>query len=92
MQLHRIEPHLHAVRLRVLGNRSIGGEQGQLRMSLRLLIEGFDHTAPRRELAVVDLAEIQHLPLHDLAARTALVLDNIPVAMLLAVLEAPVRS
>jgi hypothetical protein len=33
MQLHRIEPHLHAIRLSVLWNRAIGGKQGQLRVA-----------------------------------------------------------
>src|SRR5208283_6179417 len=43
-------------------------------------------------LAVVDLAEIEHLALHHLAAGAALALDNAPVPMLLAVLETPIRS
>jgi hypothetical protein len=43
-------------------------------------------------LAVVDLAQIQHLPLHHLAASTALALDNIPVTMFFAVFEASIES
>src|SRR5208337_282402 len=43
-------------------------------------------------LAVVDLAQIEHLALHRLAAGAALALDNAPVPMLLAVLETPIRS
>ena len=47
---------------------------------------------PSLVLAVVDLAQIQHLPLHHLAAGTALALDNIPIAMFFAVFEASVES
>jgi len=47
--------------------------------------------APSLVLGVVDLAQIQHLPLHHLAAGAALVLNNIPVAMLLAVFEASIE-
>ena len=61
-------------------------------MAMGLLIEGFNVTTPGFVLAVVDLAEIQHLALHHLAAGTALVLDNIPITMLFAVFEAPVES
>ena len=44
--------------LGVFGQRPIGGEQGQLRGLLRLLVEGLDHLAPSFLLTVVDLAEI----------------------------------
>ena len=92
MQLHRIEPHLHAMGLGVGRNRAIGREQSKLGVPAGRFIKGFDLAAPSLMLAVVDLAEIQHLALHHFAARTALVLDNIPIAMLLAVLEASVES
>src|SRR5271166_3458153 len=92
MQLHGPEPDLHAIALGVIGQRSIGGEQGQLSGLLRPLVEGLDHPAPGFLLAVVDLAEIKHLPLHHLAAGAALALDNAPVAVLLAVLEASIRA
>jgi hypothetical protein len=58
---------------------------------LRPLVEGLDHPAPGF-LAIVDLAEIKHLALHHLAAGAALALDNAPVAVLLAVLEASIRA
>ena len=92
MQLHGPEPDLHAMTLGVIGQRPIGGEQGQLSGLLRPLVEGLDHPAPGFLLAVVDLAEIKHLPLHHLAAGAALALDNAPVAVLLAVLEASIRA
>jgi hypothetical protein len=61
-------------------------------VALRILVKRFDRTAPIVMLAVADLTQIQHLPLHHLATGTAPVLDDIPVVVLLAVLEAPIRS
>ena len=66
MQLHRVEPNLHTVRLRMFGNSAIGWKQGELQVAMGLLIEGFNVTTPSFVLAVVDLAEIQHLALHHL--------------------------
>jgi hypothetical protein len=43
-------------------------------------------------LAIVDLAQVQHLPLDHPAARATLALDNIPIAMFFAVFEASVES
>src|SRR5262245_51379494 len=76
----------------MIRHRSLGRKQGQLRWPLAPFIECFDDLAPRLALAVIDLAQIQHLPLHDLATSTALALDNIPIAMLLAVLQSSVAS
>src|SRR5215475_10858230 len=76
----------------MIRHRSLGRKQGQLRLPLAPFIECFDDLAPRLALAVIDLAQIQHLPLHDLATSTALALDNIPIAMLLAVLQSSVAS
>ncbi len=53
---------------------------------LRTLI--FDRTAPGQLLRGVDLAQIQHVPLHDPAAGHTAVLHYAPVAVLLAVLLA----
>src|SRR5204863_9883653 len=92
MQLHGPQPDLHPMALGVIGQRPVGGEQGQLGCLLRPLVEGLDHPAPAFLLAVVDLAEIEHLALHDFAAGAALALDNAPVAVLLAVLEASIRA
>src|SRR5262245_23338969 len=76
----------------MIRHRSLGRKQGQLRWPLAPFIECFDDLAPRLAPAVIDLAQIQHLPLHDLATSTALALDNIPIAMLLAVLQSSVAS
>jgi hypothetical protein len=92
VQLHRIKPHPHAVTIRAGGNLVIGRKQRQLAVPLAAFIKSFDQLAPGLALAVIDLAEIQHLPLHHLAPGAALVLDDIPVAMLFAVFEASVGS
>ena len=92
MQLHRVEPHLHTMNLRVIGNGAIGRKQGELPVTASAFVKGFDLPAPRFMLTVVDLAEIQHLALHHFAASTPLVLDNIPIAMFFAVFEASVES
>jgi hypothetical protein len=55
-------------------------------------IKGFDQAVPSLELTVIDLAEIQHLPLDHSATGATLVLDDIPIAMLLAVFEASVEA
>jgi hypothetical protein len=65
-------------------------KQRQLAVPTAAFIKGFDQPAPRLELAVIDLAEIQHLPLDHLATGAALVLDDIPVAMFFAVFEASI--
>ena len=45
-------------------------------------------TPPRQLLRVVDLAQIQHVPLHHAPPGGPRVLDNAPIAMLLAILPA----
>src|SRR5258707_14034904 len=50
------------------------------------LFEDLNRLAPRRFLAVVDLSEIQHLPLNHAAVVSAPVLYNGPCPMFLAVL------
>jgi hypothetical protein len=92
MQLHRVEPHLHTVRLRVFGKRPIGRKQKELRVVASVFVKGFDLPIPSFMLAIVDLAEIQHLALHHLTAATSLVLDNIPIAMLFPVFEASIEN
>src|SRR6266849_2846526 len=92
VHLHRIEPHLHAVTVGACRNFAIGRKQRQLAMPPTAFIKGFDQAVPSLELAVIDLAKIQHLPLDHLATGTTLVLDDIPVAMLFAVFEASVGS
>jgi hypothetical protein len=46
-----------------------------------------DRPPPRQFLRVVDLAQIQHVPLHHAPAGDPRVLDDAPVAVLLAILR-----
>jgi hypothetical protein len=92
MQLDRIKPHLHPIRQGVFGKRSIGGKQNQLGVALGSFIKGFDQIAPDCALTVVDLAEVQDIPLHHLAASTTPALHNAPITVSFAVLEALVAS
>lgn len=55
-------------------------------------IEHFNDPAPSLALAVVDLAQLQHRALHDPAIGAALGFNDVPVAVFLAVFEAPVAS
>src|SRR5215475_4085939 len=92
MQLHRVEPHLHAMTFGTGWNLAIGRKQRQLPVPSAAFIEGFDRLTPSLALAVIDFAEIQHLPLDHFATGAALVLNDIPIAMLFAVFEASVES
>jgi hypothetical protein len=92
VQFHRVEPNLHAVTVGACRNLAIGGKQRQLAPPPAAFIKGFDQLAPGFALAIIDLAEIKHLTLDNLAASAALALDDIPVAMLFAVFEASVEA
>src|SRR5208337_1067021 len=67
---------------------AIFGKQRQSLRSIRRLVQHLDRTAPCEFLRAVDLAQMQHMLLHDTSARNALVLDDAPIAMPLAVLVA----
>src|SRR5260370_27910786 len=90
MQRDAIEPPLNAMRGDMRRHRAIGGKQGHLGRPLCRLVERLDDPAPRRPLAIVDLPQIEHLPLHHLAPGAALTLYNVPVDMLFAVFASPV--
>ena len=92
VQLHRIEPHLYAIAVGTGWNFAIGRKQRQLAVPTAAFIEGFDRLAPSLVLTVINLAEIQHLPLDDFAAGATLILDDTPVSMLFAIFEASVES
>jgi hypothetical protein len=49
-------------------------------------VKDFNRLAPRQLLRVIDLAEVEHMPLHYAPVGHALVLDNAEIAVLLAVL------
>src|SRR6202011_5826179 len=52
------------------------------------ILQNLDRPPPSQFLSVVDLTQIQHLPLQHAPAGDACVLDNAPIAMLLAILPA----
>ena len=54
--------------------------------------ENFNAPAPSGLLAIIDLPQVQHLPLHDPPAPTASVLHDAPVAMLFAIFHSPRRA
>ena len=68
------------------------GKQGPLRGLAAVLIEHRDRTAPRGPLGVVDLPQIQHMPLHYPPVGDAAVLHHAPVAVLFAVFLAGLGS
>jgi hypothetical protein len=69
-------------------------EAGKKRAWVRgAVLHNRDRPPPRQFLSVVDLAQIQHVPLHHAPAGDPRVLDYAPVAVLLAILAATqVRS
>jgi hypothetical protein len=71
-------------------NRSVRRKQRQTPLLLAALIERVDRLQPCLALAVVDLRQIQHVPIDHPAARQAPLLRNAPVAVLFAVLESSV--
>src|SRR5271170_3643277 len=66
----------------------IVGEQRDLPAALAALVKCLDRLAPGGSLAVVDLAQIQHMPLHRATAGHPEVFHDAPVAVLLTVLVA----
>src|SRR3978361_1270028 len=81
------EPDVHdtAIQRR---RRTMLGKQRDLFAGLPALIERLNRLAPRSAPAVVDLAQIKHMPLHRPATGHPAVLDDAPVAVLLAVFAA----
>jgi signal transduction protein with GAF and PtsI domain len=51
-------------------------------------LQDFDTRAPRRPLVIIDLTQIENLPLHHASVRGAAILHNAPVTMLLAIFVA----
>src|SRR6202030_2667702 len=92
MQFHRGEPHLHRKTLGLIRHRPFGRKHASLRIAPAPLVEGCDDPAPRRVLAVVDLAQIQNRTLHHPTTRTATTFDYAPVTVLFAVLPSSCES
>jgi hypothetical protein len=86
-----VQPHLRQLQADDRGIRQqpfapILGKQRQRPRPGDALVKDFDRFAPRQLLRVIDLAQIQHMPLHHASADHTFVLDNAEVAMLLPVL------
>src|ERR1700760_3746280 len=81
------EPNMHHIALQ-RWRRTILGKQRDLFAGLPVLVERLDRLAPRSSLAVVDLAQIKHMPLHRPAAGYPTVLHDAPIAVLFAVFAA----
>src|SRR5271157_499651 len=90
-QLHLAELHLDAVDS-IEGNRPIFRKQAQRTVPLPLLIKHRERLTPGRLLAVVDLPEVQHLPLRHLAGGQSPAFDHIEVAVPFAVLDARIAT
>ena len=84
-QSHPAQSDRHHIAIERRGN-TILGKQRNLFGLPGAFIEDLNRLAPRRFLAVVDLSEIQHLPLNHAAVVSAPVLYNGPCPMFLAVL------
>ena len=63
---------------------------GRLTGTRASFLEDFDALSPRRLLTVVDLPEVEYLPLNDAPATHALVFNDVPVMVLLAVFDPPI--
>ncbi len=83
-QAQTAEPDMHDIAIQCR-RRTILGKQRDLFAGLPALVERLDRLAPCGALAVVDLAQIKHVPLHRPAAGHPAVLHDAPVAVLLAV-------
>src|SRR3954470_23333799 len=68
--------------------RAILGKQRDLFGLLTALVKRFDRLAPCRSLVVVDLSQMQHMPLHRAPGGHTAVFNDAPIAVLLAVLAA----
>src|SRR5215467_15106197 len=83
-QLRQSQPDNGGIRQQPV--TTILGKQCERSPPIGLLVQHLDRFAPSTLLRSIDLAEIENVPLTHLAAGNALVLDNAPVAVLLAVL------
>ena len=76
MKFKLLKVHLYPVSGGMIGNLPIPGKERQSSLLAAILVESFNNSAPPLTLAVIDLAQIQHLALHDLAARTTPILHQ----------------
>src|SRR3954463_14998702 len=86
-QAQTTEPDMHPITVQQR-RCTILRKQRDLFATLPALVERLDRLAPGGALAVVDLAQIKHVPLHCPAAANPAVLHDAPIAVLFAVLAA----
>src|SRR3954463_6847798 len=86
-QAQTTEPDMHPITAQQR-RCTILRKQRDLFATLPALVERLDRLAPGGALAVVDLAQIKHVPLHCPAAANPAVLHDAPIAVLFAVLAA----
>src|SRR6266511_3352906 len=84
LELRQLQPDNRAIVKKTF--TAVLGKQRQ--RPLGAVFHNRDRFAPCLFLAVVDLAQIEHMPLHHASLADALALNNAPVAVLLAVLLA----
>jgi hypothetical protein len=72
----------------VLRDRPIGGKQREPSLLPARLVKRLDALQPRRTLAVIDLTEIEHMPIDHTPAREPPLLGNAPITVLIAVFDA----
>ena len=78
-----LHPHLRSVS----GHRLLTGEKGKLGLALSTHVKGLDTFEPAFLLRIVDLAQIEDVPLHATASGTGHLFADAIVLMLLAVFE-----
>src|SRR3954471_5758068 len=86
-QAQTTEPDMHHITAQQR-RCTILRKQRDLFATLPALVERLDRLAPGGALAVVDLAQIKHVPLHCPPAENPPVLHDAPIAVLFAVLAA----
>ena len=79
-----VESHLHGGRA-VGGRRAVGGKKRELKRLAAGLVKDREAALPRQALAVVDLTEVEHVALRNLAACIPVALDHRPRAVNFAV-------
>ena len=87
VQRQRLEPEAHDA-LVARGRDAILGEERHGARPRRIVLENLDRLAPRLALAVIDFTQVEHMALDDFSAGHALVFDDAPIVMRLAILEA----
>jgi hypothetical protein len=90
LQAERAEAELHPDVCGVRRDRAVGGEQGEAQLPVRAFLDRLNAAGPAGLLAVVDLPEIQEVPIDRSPVGAPVLLGDTPVPMFLAVFDAGV--